>query len=297
MITTSNSRRNQQPVTTTSASPTIKKFSTAYQSEHYTLLWWSCLTRIATLNIFLWVWTYASCSSAQLQDDFHKQAHLYLSGIYVSVCAYRSVYPRIDLERYCLFDHGTISSIFLGRAAATIAEIAYSCQFALLLHKLGTIHGHTNMKMLSYIIMPCITVAQVCCWCGVVTINHIWHAIEESIWALISAIIGGCFASILIYGTDKIEIYYLSWFGCVASVAYFYFMVTVDVPMYYKRYKASKSKEQRINSVTKGLKDAWSRRVVTKNWNHVWKEEAAWLTGYFSLAVWMSIAMVHLSLT
>ena len=42
-----------------------------------------------------------------------------------------------------------------------------------------------------------------------------------------------------------------------------------------------------------GTKDAWSRRVVTKSWEF-WHEEALWLTGYFSSAVWLSLLFVHM---
>jgi len=41
----------------------------------------------------------------------------------VFVCAYRSILPRIDLERYCLFDTPW-SNVVLGRSAATIAEVS-----------------------------------------------------------------------------------------------------------------------------------------------------------------------------
>ncbi len=62
--------------------------------------------------------------------------------------------------------------------------------------------------------------------------------------------------------------------------------------MYYKRYKAT-SRKPKIDNIYRGLKDTWSRRVVTKNWS-VWREEAPWLTGSFSFAVWTSIGLVHL---
>lgn len=264
-----------------------------FQSDHQpTLLWWSRLTRIAILNVILWLWTY---NLHQNDEDFHRRMHLKFSGVYVMVCAYRSVYPRIDLERYCLFDH-QISNIFLGRASATVAEICFSGQFALLLYKLGTHHGHENTKMISFFIVPAITIAQACCWRGVLTLDYIWHAIEESIWAVTSLVVGGCFASILVNGTDRKDLWYLSLVGVIISVLYFAFMIFVDVPMYYKRYQLSKSAGggSKIRSIRKGLQDTWSRRVVKKEWTY-WKEEAAWLTGYFSFAVWTSIALVHLS--
>jgi len=34
-----------------------------------------------------------------------------------------------------------------------------------------------------------------------------------------------------------------------------------------------------------------TRRVQTSDWN-VWKNEALWITSYFTVGVWLSIAMV-----
>lgn len=269
-----------------------KVITQRFQSEQRTLLWWSRLTRLAIFNVLLWLWTY-SLHRDNIDGDFYKGMNLKCSGIYVIVCAYRSFYPRIDLERYCMFDHH-LSSIFLGRAAATVAEISFSIQFALLLHQLGTHHGHKYTEIVSYMIVPAITIAQACCWRGVITLDYIWHAIEESIWAVTSAIVGGCFASILVHGTDRTDIWYLSVAGLFVSMNYFAFMILVDVPMYYNRYKQSLQEKSKRFDVQKGLKDAWTRKVVTKNWND-WKDEAPWLTGYFSFAVWTSVALVHFS--
>ena len=110
-----------------------------------TFIWWGSLSMIAFVNICLWLFTFfkvTSFDSDIVKDTFkstseqdYQRMQLILSGIYVIVCAYRSVFPRIDLERYCLFDT-PLSSIFLGRLSATIAEISYSAQFALFLYKL-----------------------------------------------------------------------------------------------------------------------------------------------------------------
>jgi len=43
--------------------------------------------------------------------------------IFVLVCAYRSIFPRIDVSRVCWFD-SPINYIVYGRAAATVAEVA-----------------------------------------------------------------------------------------------------------------------------------------------------------------------------
>jgi len=226
-------------------------------------------------------------------DDSYLRYQLQLSGVYVVVCAYRSILPRIDLERYCLFDTSW-SNVFLGRSAATIAEICFAGQIALLLNKLGEIHGHPIVQMTSYTIVPAITIAQACCWYGILTLNFLAHAIEETIWAVMSAVVGLLLSTFIIFGTVDAQVWYLSVGGIAAITLYVYFMMKVDVPMYIEKWRTSTRLGKELMSIRIGRQDAWSRRVVTKEWKH-WEPEVAWLTGYFSCAVWTSIALVHLS--
>ena len=98
-----------------------KVITQRFQSEQRTLLWWSRLTRLAIFNVLLWLWTY-SLHRDNIDGDFYKGMNLKCSGIYVIVCAYRSFYPRIDLERYCMFDHHLSSSYLL---AMTILAVEF----------------------------------------------------------------------------------------------------------------------------------------------------------------------------
>lgn len=231
---------------------------------------------------------------ADASFDSYQRLHLGLSGIYVAVCAYRSVFPRIDLERYCLFDW-QLSSIFWGRSAATIAEIAFAGQIALTLHKLATLYEHPWAQLLSFSIVPIITTAQVFCWFGVLTLNHVYHAIEESIWAIMSAAVACALSSFTYYYSDNIELVRMTSMGTMGCLLYFVFMVTVDVPMYMTKWRHDKKSGRKILLVRAGSKDAWDRRCVTWDWK-IWKPEVAWLTGYFTSAVWLSLALVHLEL-
>jgi hypothetical protein len=269
---------------------TAKMSSSSSKEEYKTVAWWSLLACMAIFNIVLWVWTWSVVPA----NDPYQRLHLCLSGIYVVVCAYRSVLPRIDLERYCLFD-SQLSSIFWGRSAATIAEIAFSGQIALLLHKLATSYGHPWAQFLSLLIVPVITMAQVFCWFGVLTLNHVYHAIEESIWAVTSAAVACALASFCMHYSENEKLFRMTSMGTIGCLVYFSFMVTVDVPMYIERWKHGKRTGKKPMSVRSGSKDAWDRRFVTWDWK-IWKPEVAWLTGYFSSAVWLSLALVHLEL-
>jgi hypothetical protein len=282
---------SSQPKMPSSSSSSSKK------EEYKTVAWWALLACMAVFNIVLWVWTWSIVPA----NDPYQRLQLGLSGIYVVVCAYRSVLPRIDLERYCLFD-SQLSSIFWGRAAATIAEIAFAGQIALLLHKLAnTVHHnhHPWAQLLSLLIVPVITTAQVFCWFGVLTLNHVYHAIEESIWAITSAAVACALSSFCTthYSETNEKLFRTASMGRIGCLLYFAFMVTVDVPMYIEKWRHDKKtgSTRKLMSVRAGSKDAWDRRFVTWDWK-IWKPEVAWLTGYFTSAVWLSLALVHLKL-
>jgi hypothetical protein len=96
--------------------------------ELHTRRWWNLLRTAAVVNLLLW-------GAVVLSTDLSSAGRLpqvVLSGVYTFVCAFRSCYPRIDLERIVLRDHW-LSSIVLGRSAATIAEMCFTLQLALIL--------------------------------------------------------------------------------------------------------------------------------------------------------------------
>jgi hypothetical protein len=73
-------------------------------------------------------------------------------------------------------------------------------------------------------------------------------------------------------------------------VLYLAFLVTVDVPMYLSRWKEGLADGSRLLGVLEGLRDVRTRWVVTHDIAH-WKGEIAWMSLYFSLAVWASLAL------
>ena len=56
---------------------------------------------------------------------------------------------------------------------------------------------------------------------------------------------------------------------------------------------ATTVKNEKRLGFKEGFTDALNRRVVTRDWK-IWKPEVAWLTGYFSLAVWVSMGLMVL---
>ena len=69
--------------------------------------------------------------------------------MYVGVCGF-SLFPRVDLERRCLWDTW-LSAIQRGRTAATIAEVCFALQRALFVRRLSEITGMRGMEVLEFL--------------------------------------------------------------------------------------------------------------------------------------------------
>jgi hypothetical protein len=118
-------------------------------------------------------------------SDGYVARQLLLSGIFAAACAFRSILPRVDLERQCLWN-SPLSSIFVGRSVATIAELCFAGQCALLIAKLSALTGNASLQVVAWSIVPLIVLAQLCCWHAVISLNHLGHAIEEILWSVLA---------------------------------------------------------------------------------------------------------------
>src|SRR5215475_14803943 len=150
-----------------------------------TFRWWQFLCAVSVANILLW--TLAAWGLSR-EADAYQFRQLLLSGLFVGACAFRSILPRVDLERFCLWD-SLFSSVFLGRTVAIIAELGFASQCALLLFKLSHSTGASIIGTIGLTVLPIILVAEVACWCAVVTLNHIGHAIEELLWSIMVVLV------------------------------------------------------------------------------------------------------------
>lgn len=248
------------------------------------LSWWRALCAVAVLNVCLWlaVWHFGPTHGV------NGGLQLALSGIYVLVCAYRSVLPRVDLERLVVVDT-RLSSIFLGRVAATVAEICFALQLGLLVHQLGLHAGMPWVQRAAWAVPMFMVVAQAFCWHSVLTLNHITQAVESMLWAAGFSWMAGLLAIIAMDSSGWVHA--LAIFGILCSTAFVIYVLSVDAPMYWRRYRHARARGQTYMRVGPGALDAWQRRVHSGNWA-AWKADALWLTPYFSFGVWLSIAMV-----
>ena len=153
-------------------------------------VWLGSLAALAVFNVGLWLWM---ARSASLRTPY-AETQLLLSGVYVGVCGFRSLFPRVDLERVCLWDTW-LSAIVLGRTAATIAELCFALQCGLFVQRLAEITGMPMAGGGGADIRAAGARRRAGCWYAVLSLNHIGHAIEESLWALIMLILSVAFGA------------------------------------------------------------------------------------------------------
>lgn len=166
--------------------------------DRLTFRWWRLFCVVAVGNILLWS---LAAWGVPWESDLYRSKQLVLSGLFVAACAFRSLLPRVDLERMCLWD-SPLSSVMVGRTVATIAELCCAWQCALLLFKLSALTGSSVIDAIGLTVLPIIVVAELACWCAVATLNHIWHAVEELLWPVMVGLVA---AGLVLYWKHTAE--------------------------------------------------------------------------------------------
>src|SRR5262245_56703858 len=253
--------------------------------------WWALLAVCSSGNIALWFILYRRQFHIQptVSPDsaFDIRLMLFLCAAYVFGCAFRSFLPRADVQRICLFDTW-LSSVVIGRSVATVAEVCFAVQWAIILRQLGGIAGADTTLSVAWAIVPLIVVAQCCSWYGVLTTNYLANAIENSIWAFAFLVV--CIGLCRLLPEFDGLVRWALIIGIIGIAAYLAFLITVDVPMYLKRWQEGLADGGRFLDPLEGLRDASTRWVVTHDFAQ-WKHEIAWMSLYFTAAVWASLAL------
>ena len=144
------------------------------------------LTLVSGVNIAAWFLLYRYLQqprTGSLGSTSGIELMLFLCAAYVFGCAFRSFLPRADVQRICLFDTW-LSSVMVGRSVATVAEVCFAVQWAIILHQLGTMTGAETTLNAAWVIVPLILIAECFSWHAVLTRNYLGNAIENSIWAV-----------------------------------------------------------------------------------------------------------------
>ena len=253
--------------------------------------WWLFLSIVSALNIGLWVFSLIvfKQNTNNISNKIYpwRKIMLWCSGIYVLVCAFRSFLPRIDLERICLVD-SVFSNMFIGRSAATIAELAFIIQCAILLREAGKGAGDRLAIFVSLSLVPIILVAEGFSWYAMLTTNYLGSVIEESLWTICGIMLVFSFLWLLPHVKNRHK-YFLNTM-IAFSVGFVIFMVTVDVPMYIKRWSIDSTAGIQYLTLLEGINDSINACTVSFS-RDIWREEIPWMTLYFTVAVWASISL------
>ena len=252
--------------------------------------WWSMLTLVSGANIAVWFWLYRELHeqpTAGLGSTSAIELMLLLCAAYVFGCAFRSFLPRADVQRICLFDTW-LSSVVVGRSVATVAEVCFAAQWAIILYQLGTITGADTTSNAAWAIVPLILIAEGFSWYAVLTTKYWGNAIENSIWAVAFFIVGIGLCRLLPEFDGEVRV--ILAVAIIGIVGYLAFLMTVDVPMYLSRWRAKLADGGRHLRPLEGLRDVSTRWIVTHDLAE-WKDEIAWMSLYFSAAVWASLAL------
>lgn len=287
--------------------------------------WWGLLSVIASVNIATMqrVWRAAATTAVDRSDRLYCLWMRRLAVCYVAGCALRSFLPRVDVERICFVDT-FLSSTFVGRSAATVAELAFFAQLSGTTWRLandlwmvrrrhdGARRSRLSAKQVPMtwvhatagLTMGLILVAEAASWMGVTTTVQIWHGLEESLWALSIACLFPCwvhlyhaFSSLGVWKAASLASHLEEGRAAtaalkfvagmmVAAPAFVLFMVTTDIPMYLQRWRNNSG--HTALGVAEGVVDAMSCAVVDQRYS-TWVEEMPWMTAYFSICVWWSI--------
>jgi hypothetical protein len=255
--------------------------------------WWTALSVVGLVNLAAWWLSHRALNrrQAELPSEEYtlRRWMLVLSAVYVSGCAYRSFVPVFDVPRLVLFD-SWLASVVVGRSVATVAELCFVAQWALLLRATSQATGSVLGLTAARVMVPLIVVAETCSWYSVLTTSNLGHVIEETLWGVCAALLVASLAHIWPRCASRMRPLLAFW--CVAGITYVVFMFGVDVPMYWSRWLADEASGRHYLSLAQGLLDVSGRWVVSHRWED-WKSEVTWMTMYFSVAVWLSIALVH----
>ena len=244
-------------------------------------VWWLFLLTVSAINIALWTLLHRRFRQRMpaLQSGIIRiELMVLLCAAYVFGCAFRSALPRADVQRICLFD-SFLSSVLVGRSVATVAEICFVIQWAIVLRQLAKIVKSDTVHNISTLVVPLILIAEVCSWYAVITTNYLGNAVENSIWAVTFMLIAVALVRLL--GEFRGLIQAAIGAAVAGIAAYLAFLVVVDVPMYLGRWQADLANGKELLGVLAGLHDLGTRWLVTDDFGH-WQDEIAWMSLYFS---------------
>src|SRR4029077_4041419 len=148
-------------------------------------IWWGFLLAVSTVNVAALLQLHARFRGNRGDKPAATWVEplLLLCAVYVLGCAFRSVLPRADVQRICLFDTW-LSSVMVGRSVATVAELCFAAQWAIVLYALGRIANSDTAKNIAKAIVPLIAFAECCSWYAVTATEFVATVLDNSLCPL-----------------------------------------------------------------------------------------------------------------
>ena len=246
-------------------------------------IWWGFLLVVSAVNVAALLRLHGRFRGSRGDRPAARwiEPLLLLCAVYVLGCAFRSILPRADVQRICLFDTW-LSSVMVGRSVATVAELCFAAQWAIVLYALGKVANSDTAKNIAKAIVPTIAVAEICSWYAVITTNFLGNVFENSLWTITFLLIGIALSRLVPRFRGPAQFAIAA--AAAGIAAYVVFMATIDVPMYFGRWQADLLSGKDYLGLVAGLHDVATRWIVTHD-IAPWRDEIAWMSLYFSTAV------------
>lgn len=247
------------------------------------LIWWFIISAYSLYNIQKLYY---------LKYDKNNKVSYYIyqsSCMFIMACSIRSIFPRIDGYRVCMFN-SWISYPLVGRILATFGELAFVYQLTLVTKIFARKFNCYKIYNTMNIVMGLIFIAQIFCWYGVLFQRNMMHVIEESIWMITMLSIG--YSYFYFYSLTRCKLFV---YAFLISIGYTLFMIFIDIPMYYNRYLISNdryliSNHPEYKSIYNTINDISCCKTISSSYL-IWKDAIPWMTGYFIGATFLSIKM------
>ena len=199
-----------------------------------------------------------------------------------------AIFSEFEIGRRIILFDTWLSSVMIGRSVATVAELCFAAQWAIVLYTLGKVANSDTAKNIAKAIVPIIVVAEIFSWSAVITTNFLGNVLENSLWTITFLLIGIALSRLVPRFRGPAQFAIAA--AAAGIAAYVVFMATVDVPMYFGRWQADLASGKDYLGLVAGLHDVATHWIVTHD-IAPWRDEIAWMSLYFSLAVWASLAL------
>lgn len=281
--------------------------------------WFACMCALASLNLLLcaklFFFSSRSVATSTLSPSFR------LCIVFTLVCAFRSYFPTVYLSRACIVDT-FLSNILLARLLAFVGELTWVGQVAQSLKQVNRqLENNPAVNKLANGVIFLIACAECFSTYATITKNSLFFTLEEGSWVVAGVVSAArlpkarpppsspfltrpqtCISPALVLlvsafrrrinplqGRKYIRRYLIVM--CTFMIVYDVWGVTTDVPSNFSRYMDERdTTPSPWLSFKDGLAEVTGSCTLDRSWE-TWSGYLLWMTSYFSLGVWSSVAL------